>query len=238
VRRLRERARIWLAPAAAVLALVFVLPPVASAARHDAAVQAIQFVIFAVAAPALLVAGWPVSSAWHRLAGRLAGGRPEVRMLARLLPFMALVILWRLPAVLAALARNPALALAELVTLFVAGSALWLELAGPPTRGEPASRPLRAVAAAVAMWTIWIIAYITGMGGGSLFPAVGGAASAVDQRQIAAGVLWAVPAISFVPVVYFMVITWLGERDDPDKELQAATQRHPRPPRGWRSRAS
>jgi hypothetical protein len=37
-----------------------------------------------------------------------------------------------------------------------------------------------------------------------------------------------------------MVTTWLAERDDPDKELQAAAgaQSPPRPPRGWRSRAS
>jgi cytochrome c oxidase assembly factor CtaG len=241
VPRSRERARTCLAPAAVVVAAVFVVPPVASEARHYAAVQAIQFVSFAVVAPALLVLGWPRSTSWRRFAERLARGGPEVRALTRLLPFMALVITWRLPAVLAALARDPALALAELVTLFVAGSAVWLELAGPPVAAAASPRPLRAAVAAIAMWTIWIIAYITGMSGGSLFPAAGNAASAADQRQIAAGVLWAVPAVSFVPVVYFMVATWLAERDDPDKELQAATDAppgHPRPPRGWRSRAS
>jgi cytochrome c oxidase assembly factor CtaG len=237
----RERARTWLAPAAAAAALVFVVPPVASEARHDAAVQAIQFVIFAVVAPALLVLGWPRLSSWQRFAGSVARGRPEVRALTRLLPFMALVIVWRLPVVLAALSRDPALALAELVTLVVAGSALWLDLAGPAAGADVPSRPLRATMAAVAMWTIWVIAYITGMSGGSLFPVGGAAASAVDQRQIAAGVLWAGPAVSFVPVVYFMVITWLAEREDPDEELRAATAAghgHPRPPRGWRSRAS
>jgi cytochrome c oxidase assembly factor CtaG len=237
---IRERARAWLAPIAVAAALVFVMPPVASEARHYAAVQAVQFVIFAVVAPALLVLGWPRFTSWRRLAGWLARGGPEVRVLTRLLPFMALVIMWRLPAVLAALARDPALALAELVTLLVTGSAVWLELAGPPASGASSPRPLRATVAAIAMWTIWIIAYITGMSGGSLFPAVGAAAGAADQRQIAAAVLWAVPGIAFVPVVYVMVMTWLAERDDPDKELQAATAAHgyPRPPRGWRSRAS
>jgi cytochrome c oxidase assembly factor CtaG len=238
---LRERARTWLAPVAVTIAAVFVIPPVASEARHDAAAQAIQFVIFAVVAPALLVLGWPRSTPWRRLAGRLSRGGPEARAVTRLLPFMGLVIVWRLPAVLAALARDPALALAELMTLLVTGSAVWLELAGPPASGAPSSRPLRGTVAAIAMWTIWIIAYITGMSGGSLFPAVGAAASAADQRQIAAAVLWAVPGIAFVPVVYVMVMTWLAERDDPDKELQAATagpDGYPRPPRGWRSRAS
>jgi hypothetical protein len=39
--------------------------------------------------------------------------------------------------------------------------------------------------------------------------------SAMD-RQLAAAVLWAVPAICLAPVVYYMLITWLGERDTQD----------------------
>lgn len=235
MRTFRGRARSLLAPAAVAAALAFVLPPISTDARHYAAVQALQFVIFAVVAPALLVLGWPGGSAWHQLAGRLARGRPEVRAAAGLLPFMALVIIWRLPAVLATLARDPALTLVELVTLLVAGSAVWLDLAGPSGLGAPSPRPLRATVAAIAMWTIWIIAYITAMSSGSLLPAW-----SAGDTQVAAAIMWAVPGIGFVPVIYVMITTWLAERDDPDKELDgmSAVDGYPRPPRGWRSHAS
>ena len=55
--------------------------------------------------------------------------------------------------------------------------------------------------------------------------------------------MWAVPAIFLAPLIYTMLIGWLGERDDPDAELRAAAfpgsslgglSRRLRPPRGWR----
>jgi len=52
--------------------------------------------------------------------------------------------------------------LAELVTLVAAGSALWLQLVESPPLLPRLSRPLRAVFAALAMWSIWILAYILG----------------------------------------------------------------------------
>ena len=49
-----------------------------------------------------------------------------------------------------------------MATLVAAGSALWLELAESPPSLPALPRPLRAVFAAVAMWTIWVLAYILG----------------------------------------------------------------------------
>jgi len=34
---------------------------------------------------------------------------------------------------------------------------------------------------------------------------------------------WAVPAICFVPVIYALVISWLGEREDPSREPRDAS---------------
>jgi uncharacterized RDD family membrane protein YckC len=90
-----------------------------------------------------------------------------------------------------------------------------------------------------------VMAYITGMSppswsGASGRAAARGLSQAADQ-QIAVAILWAVPAICFVPVIYALVISWLGERDDPNRELQDASSARsmpfglPRPPRGWRS---
>jgi hypothetical protein len=279
------RAMPCLAPAAVVLAIVAALPPAGSHARQDASVQALQFVIFAVPVPALLVLG---IASWRGQAARRGWGpgtspgrrkraaEPGLRLLARraatdrraagaaaargagtdrraagaaaakVLLFVALVITWRLPAVLGALARHPALTAAEMVTLACAGAAVWIDLTAAPPSRRPLPRPLRAAMAAAAMWTIWIAAYITGMSGATSIPAgpAGHAVTAATQRQFGVAVMWAVPAIFFVPVVYGMLIRWLGEPDDPDAGLHAAAppastvtglSRSPRPPRGWRS---
>ena len=150
------------------------------------------------------------------------------------MPFIALVLTWRLPPLLDALARYPALSVAELVTLVGAGLGVWLAIAG--RTAEPLPRPLRAAMAAVAMWTIWIIAYVTGMSGLGLIPRSAGVRdvfSAAVDRQLATAVLWAIPAICFAPVVYYMLITWLGERDkeeDEQRELTGLGACQPAPP--------
>ncbi len=272
--RLLARARPWLTALAAVVLLVAVVPPVSGDAQRDTFVQAIQFVIFAVVVPALLMLG--IASLLERPARRTSGldvppSRREraavltLRLLAstadhgadpdrravraavvKVLFFVALVVTWRLPAMLGALAGHPALAAAEVVTLVSAGSAVWAGLVAAAPLSKPLPRPLRAAIAAVSMWSIWILAYITGMSSAvsdSTAPAAA-ALSAATDRQLAVAVMWAVPAICFAPVVYAMVIRWLGERDDPDAELRASAlsgtsvadlTHQPRPPRGWRS---
>jgi cytochrome c oxidase assembly factor CtaG len=250
VPRFVARALPWLTLLAVIMLLAALLPPLGSYARHYAYAQALQFVIFAVAAPALLVPGL---TSWRARSGRRAPIRADTdrrgfgAAAVRLLPFLALVIIWRLPAVLDALARHPALTVAEMVTLVCAGAAVWSELLAAAPQREPLPRPLRAAMAATAMWTIWIVAYITAMSGTGTIGGQTTAAtplSTVTDQEIAVGVMWAVPAIGFVPVVYAVLIKWLGERDDPDAELRAATvssfthsnlSRQPRPPRGWRS---
>lgn len=245
--RSAQGARPWLAVVAVGLALSAVLPPAATYAQQYAFVQALQFSVFAVLTPGLLTLGTPRRYATsRRLSGEPARrALPPTRAAAwRLVPFMALVVIWRLPAVLDALARYPVLAVAELVTLDSAGLGVWLAIAGL-TPARPLTRPLRAAMAAVAMWAIWIVAYVTGMSSLALtpgrVPAVRILSSAVD-RQLATAVLWAVPAVCVAPVVYYMLITWLGERDGQDDrqpeltELGAAPAR--RPPSGWRDRGA
>jgi cytochrome c oxidase assembly factor CtaG len=242
------RLRPLLLLAAVALCLIMALPPVGSYARTDEVAQALQFVIFAAAAPALLVLGWPArllragESAprrghWLRVAPALAG-RPAARVSVALLPSLALVVLWRVPVVLAAVARDPALTALELVTLVAAGCALWAELARPRVVRDPLPGPLRASMAAVAMWSIWAISYITGMSTAGLAHAQ----AAVPDHQLAVGVMWAVPAVCYVPVVFAAMMTWLGGREE-SAEPAAGLLADPawpdaasplRPPRGWR----
>lgn len=242
---------------AVVLTLAVVLPPFESYARQYAFLQALQFVLFATVVPALLALSAPWRDRLARPASGGKGNRAEDHMTggvptadryvaAKLLVFMALVIVWRLPLAGSALARYPVLVAGEMVTLVAAGSGIWVEMAARQNERRLA-RPKLAAIAAVAMWTIWIVAYVTGMSHSSLSLVGGHAATtafsvAVDQ-QLAVAVMWGVPAICFMPLIYGMLITWLGEREDPDQELReiashdssyAGAGRLHRPPRGWR----
>ena len=241
------RLRPVLAPLAIVVAVAVAVPPVATDARHNAAVQALQFAIFAAVVPALLVLGWPArftTTARARPVGSQHGDRATLRAAVSLLPCLALVVVWRVPAVLAALARDPALVAVELVTLVAAGAALWRELARPSAAREPLPRPLRAAMAAVAMWTIWVIAYVTGMSAGGATPAAPGVLSTVAERELGVGVLMAVSGLCYVPVVFVMALSWLNDRENPDAEARELISAAafpdlgtaPKAPRGWRPR--
>jgi hypothetical protein len=88
------------------------------------------------------------------------------------------------------------------------------------------------------MWSIWAIAYITGMSTTGLAHAQ----AAVPDHQLAVGVMWAVPALCYVPVVFTTMMSWLGGREEPP-EPAAGLLADPawpdagsrlQPPRGWR----
>ena len=265
VRRLRP----LLALAGAVLAVAVLVPPAGTAATRYVFAQAIQFAVLAIAAPALIVlgapwrllsfraaqAGQPVPMAGGRarpgLADRLAATRSHrpasVRPWAVLVTYVVIALGWRLPVTVNALVRHPVLVLAEAVTLLAAGCALWLELAESPPLLPRIPRLQRAAFAAVPMWAMWASAYIMGFSRGAWFGTLaheaGHGLGTVADQEIAAGLLWAIPALSFIPVVYFALITWMRDSADPDEELRSErTARHPaaqghpalRPPRGWR----
>jgi hypothetical protein len=133
---------------------------------------------------------------------------------------------------------------AELATLLAAGTGLWLEIAESPPFAPRIARWLRAVIAALAMWTFWVIAYILGFSHVAWYPAyrhvAGHGLSTVADQQIATGTLWAVAAFCFLPVIFYSAMTWLKDADDPDDELRRVVRRErhrawasgsPRPPR-------
>jgi len=236
------RARFSPAIAAVILITSTLLPPAADYARQYAFAQALPFVIFAVAGPALLVLAVPWPARLARQPGGPHPGRPAARAAIRLIAFVAVAVTWRLPITVNALVRDPALIAAETITLLVAGTGAWAELAGPRAAPGQLPPPARAVMAAAAMWTLWVLAYLTGMSGTAWFAAYrhgapGGLSAAADQ-QIAAAIMWAVPAACFLPVLFVMVIAWLGGTASAGDMRPAAPTGTPgtvaRAPRGWR----
>ncbi len=246
--------RPWLALVAVVLLVAALVPPFATAARHDAFAEAIQFELLAVIIPALLVLGAPwrrggADWAGSRWAERVATARSLRSGTARgwlvMIVFMAVALAWRLPQLVNPLVRHPALIVAEAVTLILAGCALWLELVDSPLL-PTVPRPQRALMAAIPMWTIWASTYVMAFSHTTFFSALahvpGHGLSTLADQQIAAAILVVVSGLCFVPVVYVALITWLRDNANAEDELRDAAAagsggegpRPPRPPRGWR----
>jgi len=238
--------RLWLAVIGLLLVLACLLPPLSTLAHRYVFAESIQFSVFAVAGPTLIVLGAPwrrlrLSGPADRLAAARRGGRPFPRAAAVLIAFVGVCLAWRLPPVVDALARQPTLVVAEAVTLLAAGAALWLEIVASPPVAPQLSRPQRAVMAALAMWSIWIVAYVLGSASHGVFPAydaAGGGLSAVADQEIAVGLVWAVAGCCFVPVVMANMIGWLAGGEDADEEFQRVfrDQNERAMVRGWGTR--
>jgi len=241
------RLRPWLAVAGAVGTAAVLLPPAGTAARHYVFAQALQYAVLAVVVPALLVLGAPWRFGPAGLVGRLAIARSHRTRTARtwlvLIAFLVVALAWRLPAAVNALVPNPALTIGQAATLICAGCALWLELAASPPLLPRTTRPQRAAFAALPMWAIWASGYVMGFSGTTWFSALahspGHGLGTLADQEIAAFVLFAIPGLSFVPVIYVSLLTWLRDGSDPDDEMRqvqtdAPGSVMPRPPRGWR----
>jgi cytochrome c oxidase assembly factor CtaG len=227
------------------VALIVAALGVTGLARRYVVAESAQFVVFAMVAPALLVlaAPWRLLHLYAPLE-RLAAARRRrtsfVRAGGFLVVFIAVTVAWRLPPVMDALARQPALVAAQAVTLLAAGGALWLELVDSPPVSPRLPRPQRAAAAALAMWSIWIVAYVLGSSHAVFrtYDAVGSGLSAVADQEIAVGLVWAVAGCCFVPVVMASMLGWLTGGEDADEEFQRAfrDENERAVVRGWATR--
>jgi len=229
------RLRSLLLAVAGLVVVALFVPPLATEARHYEFVEAIQFALAALVIPALLVLGAP----WARLHLAANGGvdkRPFDRLaahrlrhpeFARALIFlaidMAVMVVWRTPGAVDALARHPWLVVVEMLSLAIAGTGLWLELVASPPFAPRVPRPWRAVLAALAMWIVWTVAYLLGLSHTGWYNAyhhyLGVGLSRSADQQISTGVLWFAAACAFLPVIFVDVMEWLKKEDDPDAEL-------------------
>jgi cytochrome c oxidase assembly factor CtaG len=222
---------------AVVVAVLALVPPLATEARRTEYAAALQFSLLAIALPALVALGAPwrllrlasidASRERPRLADRLADRRRRHRELPWSLAFLAadlgVAIAWHAPGPVSTLGSHGWLAVVEAIVLLALGLGLWLELVSSPPL-EPRSGHLRRVVlAAFSMWAFWILAYVTGLSNHGFYHnfhhAAGGLSAAADQ-QISSVVLWFVAAAAFIPVIFWNALTWLQSEEDADTELQ------------------
>jgi len=235
-----------LAAVAAVLLVTALVPPLSSEARHIEALEALQFALLALGVPALIVLAAPWRAFGLRAGSsttpdatgtallerpptvdRVAAARRRhpgsARSVAYLILEMAVVVAWRIPASVDALARHGWLSVVEAVTLVGPGIGLWLELVWSPPFTPRLARPKRIAVAAVAMWTIWVTAYLVGLSHASVYRAYahgpGGDLSVAADQAIATGVLWFTSLCAFVPVIFSNFMIWLRSDEDPDEAL-------------------
>jgi cytochrome c oxidase assembly factor CtaG len=236
-----------------VLWLFFLVPPLSSWAHRYEYVQAIQFCVFAVLTPALLVMGAP----WRWL--RLASGEPHTfdhdgqlvtprqprlvdrfalsraarpghrRAVILVCVFSVVAIFWRLAPIGDDLARHGWLAIVESLSLVSVGVALWMDLVESPPLSPGATRPYRIGMATASMWVVWVFAYLFAQSHDSWYAAfhhvAGRGVSLSADQQLSAAFLWLLTAGAFLPVIFWNLVHWLQAEEDPDDELYHLVRR-------------
>jgi cytochrome c oxidase assembly factor CtaG len=214
--------------------VLVLVPPVAVWARRYGWVEALQFSVLGIVAPAGFTLGMP----WRRIglgawSERLAAGRRRHLELIRTIAFtileLAALTAWRIPGTVDWIARSSAGALVEALVLVPLGIAFWLECVESPPLVPRSTRPVRIAVAAVAMWTVWILAYLIGLSHSNWYRAyhyfAGRGISLAAEQQLTTGVLWFLAACAFVPVVFWNLVQWLKAEEDPDHELHRLARR-------------
>jgi len=222
------RARQRLSVLGLVAGVVVVVPPLAASAHRYDWAEALQFMVLALVAPGLVVAGAP----WEPLglgpvAEKLAAARQRhherARTVAVAVPALACIVAWRTPSAVNALRAGGWLLALEALSLGIAGAALWLECIGSGVLVPRGPRPQRIAVAAISMWTIWVLAYLSAMSGAGWYRSYvhvpgHGLSMAIDQ-QAASGVMWALASGCFVPLIFWDLVQWLRAEEDADHEL-------------------
>ncbi len=243
----QQRFRVFLFFLGVLTLIVSLVPPLSTEARRYEFVEAIQFSFLAVVVPALIVCGaqWrrlglagreaPVvnddgavvgggtTCLFDRMAIRRRFDPSSISSFAVAILYSAVIIVWRVPTVVDQLQRHPWILWIEAVVLVGVGVAMWLELVESPPVIPRRPRPHRVAMAAVTMWVIWTMAYLVGLSGNSWYHGfdhlAGQGISVSADQQLSTGVMWLLSAAAFMPVVFWNLVQWLQQDEDPDDEL-------------------
>lgn len=171
--------------------------------------ESLQYALLVFGVAPLVVLGAPLAI------GRAARwvGPAGPRWWVGVVAYLAVMVCWRLPGPVDALAALRPLVLVEGVTV-VAGSALvWEEIVGmPPWGRRPA--PLRMIMAAVGAWSAWLAAFAVGFSSRSWYPSYSrpfaGHLGVMASQELGVAIIFVASAAAFVPVVFSALAEWLG----------------------------
>lgn len=181
------------------------------------------------------LAGWPPlhvsGQRWAEPAGarpraksdRLApaGDRPgrgafdpdAARAWLSLVVFLGVVLVWRIPPTIDAIASSWPLVLLQAVMLLGSGILLWSHLLDTDQSVLGTGRPRRMAMAALAMWAIWALSYLVGFSSHPMFPAyhhaAGSGLGVIADQELAVFLLLLIPGFVCVPVVFVNLLRWL-----------------------------
>ena len=214
-RRPAPRAQLLLALGLA-LGVAVCCPPLATLARRSEVADAAQFGVLALAVPSLVALGAPWWLGLDAVARWIARHRRGAAAgVGALVAEVGVVVAWRTTSAVGAAQASPALVVLEAASLLIAGVALWTALVTSPPL-EPCVPPRRLVLSAVAMWAVWIVAYVLGMAHGqgySGFAHTPGGLSGAADRQAATAVLFAAAAAAYLPIVFTSLFAWLAAEE-------------------------
>lgn len=208
--------------AGALLALAG-LPPVASHAPTTVWVQALQFALLLFGVAPLSAIGASFAAFRREHAPRKKGSwqrdvrRPPLRGWPGIFAFWIVMVGWRVPPAVDAIARDRAWLWLEAATLITGGWLLWSALVGSPPWLALHQRPRRMALAAVAMWSTWIFAYVVGFSPRPFYPAFAREPGPMSSQEIAVAALWATSAAVFVPVIFTNLVRWLRSDEAPSR---------------------
>ena len=208
-----------------VLWVLFLVVPLNDWARHWEYAQALQFCVYVFVVPALLVlsslhsrptSGTSVADSETDAKRRYTSARARWVVLTILM--IVSDVVWRLSPVVDALVHHSWLDVIEALCLALVGVLFWRELLAPFEAAGTPDPLFRLVMATFVVWSIWIMAYLAGLSGGSWYHAfhhqAGHGLSLTADQQISTAVMWSLSACAFLPVIFFNLARWLGSEKD------------------------
>lgn len=205
---------------ALVLFAIAVAPPLGSEAGRYLSLETVQYALLALAVPCLLIcaAPWRLLGLGEALLRRQLHSRPSIGRVALLfVPAIAVLVAWRTPPLVDALAHHRALLALEVVTVIPASVLIWLELVASPPSYPRLTALGRIPVAAIAMWVLWILSYLVGFAAHGAYPAythlTGRALSPAADEQVAALILWLAAGIAFIPVLFGCLMSFLRSEE-------------------------
>jgi putative membrane protein len=200
-------------------------------------VHMLQHVLLLTIAPPLFLLGRPWPRMWRALplrprtavARTLARGHwtAPLRALARPLPawilFNATIVAWHIPAAYDATLTNGTVHVCEHVMFFFTGLLFWARVIDPGPLRPRLVWPARIAYAAGAMVVGWVLAITLVIvphpiyGFYAALTTRPGGLSAVDDQQIAAGVMWVLGSLAYTVTFVIGFYRWL----EPDRSASS-----------------